>query len=65
VGNGGKGRWLRTVSATEMVSLRSLRRVATSFTISRSSGGGKGEVDIVFVLTEASLELGNIGLIRR
>jgi hypothetical protein len=35
------------VSATEMVSLRSLRRLATSCTISRSESGGKAELDIV------------------
>jgi hypothetical protein len=36
-----------TVSATEIVSLRSLRRVATSWTIRRSSSGGKFGGDIV------------------
>lgn len=37
----------RTVSATEIVSLRSLRRVANSWTICRSSSGGKLDDDMV------------------
>ena len=36
-----------TVSATEIVSLRSLRSVATSLIIGRSSSGGKMEDDMV------------------
>ena len=39
-----------TVSATEIVSFRSFSRVASSCTISRSSGGGNAEVDIVVVV---------------
>jgi hypothetical protein len=41
------GKGGRTVSATEIVSLRSLRRVATSWTICRNSSGGKAGGDIV------------------
>lgn len=35
-----------TVSATDIVSFRSLSNVATSCTISRRAGGGKTEVDM-------------------
>ena len=54
-----------TVSATEMVSLRSLRRVATSFTIERSSCGGKEDVDILDLGAVNGLELGMIKWVRR
>lgn len=54
-----------TVSATEMVSLRSLRSVATSFTIERSSCGGKEEVGILDLGAVNGLELGAIELVRR
>ena len=50
------GAWL-TVSATEIVSLRSLRSVATSFTISFSSAGGKDDVDIVALVIKIDLGL--------
>lgn len=53
------------VSATESVSLRSLRSVATSFTISRSSCGGKEDVDIVEIVAGVDLELVMIELVKR
>jgi hypothetical protein len=40
----GLGRCFSTVSATEIVSLRSLSKVATSSTMWRSSVGGNGDV---------------------
>jgi hypothetical protein len=40
----GLGRYCGTVSATEIVSLRSLSKVATSSTMWRSSVGGNGDV---------------------
>jgi hypothetical protein len=49
-----------TVSATEMVSLRSFSRVATSLTISRSSCGGNEDVDMVAFCFEIDLEYGKI-----
>lgn len=49
-----------TVSATEMVSLRSFSRVATSSTMSRSSCGGNEDVDIVTFWFEIDLEYGKI-----
>ncbi len=54
-----------TVSATEMVSFRSLRSVATSLTMSRSSGGGKLELDIVDLDAEIGLEYGLMEVDRR
>lgn len=54
-----------TVSATEMVSLRSLRSVATSFTMERSSCGGKEDVDIANLKAVDGLALGVIELVRR
>ena len=54
-----------TVSATEMVSLRSLRSVATSFTIERSSCGRKEDVGILDLGAVDGLELGAIELVRR
>jgi len=54
-----------TVSATEMVSLRSLRSVATSFTIERSSCGGKEDVDILDLGTVNGLAFGVIDLVSR
>jgi hypothetical protein len=54
-----------TVSATEMVSLRSLRSVATSFTMERSSGGGKEDIDIADLGGVDGLGLGRIELFRR
>lgn len=41
-----------TVSATDIVSLRSLRRVATSCTICRSSSGGKSGGDMILLTKE-------------
>lgn len=56
---------MRTVSATEMVSLRSLRSVATSLTISLSSAGGKEDVDMVALVAVFGLGLAMLELIRR
>lgn len=54
-----------TVSATEIVSLRSLRSVATSLTIERSSCGGKEDVDMVGLEASGGFELGVIELANR
>jgi hypothetical protein len=39
----------RAVSATDIVSFRSLSKVATSWTMALSSSGGKLDDDMVFV----------------
>ena len=59
------GEGVGTVSATEMVSLRSLRSVATSFTIERSSCGGKEDVDILNLEAGNALALGMNELVSR